>query len=318
MLRCAACAVAVLLPWSVDAGVLNLTVENDVFFGTDRHYSNGVLLAYVVQLDEARRENPRFEKRLPSVKPREDVHLGFFLGQEIYTPDDVVSFDPVLDDRPYAGYLYGAFAWMSSNDDHLDSWRASVGIVGPSARGAEAQNTVHEWIGVDNSNGWDHQLEDEIAVELNYERIWRRGFERDGVGFDLLPHAGVGLGNVATYANAGFTVRVGRGLANDYGAPRIRSGIPGTVVVKPQHKWSLYWFASLDGRYVARNIFLDGNTWKDSLSVHKKRWVGEVQTGVVLNLNQVRVTGAFVVRAREFDGQGKHNEFSSVSITYLF
>ena len=33
-----------------------------------------------------------------------------------------------------------------------------------------------------------------------------------GLGIDLTPHAGASLGNIATYANAGLTLRLGNDL----------------------------------------------------------------------------------------------------------
>jgi lipid A 3-O-deacylase len=44
----------------------------------------------------------------------------------------------------------------------------------------------------------------------------------------------------------------------------------------------LYFFAGAQGRAVGRNIFLDGNTFRHSLSVPKKNFVADLQAGFSL------------------------------------
>jgi lipid A 3-O-deacylase len=77
--------------------------------------------------------------------------------------------------------------------------------------------------------------------------------------FDVIPHFGGSLGNVFTYAAAGFTVRLGSDLDQDFG-PRIRPSLPGGGYFRAQKGFNWYLFAGLEGRAGLRNIFLDGNT----------------------------------------------------------
>jgi hypothetical protein len=48
-------------------------------------------------------------------------------------------------------------------------------------------------------------------------------------------------------------------------------------------------FAGVSGRYVERDIFLNGNSNKDSHSIEKKDWVGDIQVGAIVNVGGVQL-----------------------------
>ena len=79
-----------------------------------------------------------------------------------------------------------------------------------------------------------------------------------------------------------------------------------------------YVFASAEGRAIARNIFLDGNTFRDSLSVDKRPFVADFQLGAVLHFDNLELTYTYVARTEEFETQGSAQQFGSVGITYRF
>jgi len=139
-----------------------------------------------------------------------------------------------------------------------------------------------------------------------------------GNQFDVTPHLGATVGNIHTYGNAGLTVRYGDNLPLDYGPPRIQPGLTGTssFVSRPGIGW--YLFAGVEGRAVARNIFLDGNSFRDSRSVDKKHFVGDLQFGAVLVWHNVRLSYTHVLRTREFDTQGDSDEFGSLALSWQY
>ena len=71
-------------------------------------------------------------------------------------------------------------------------------------------------------------------------------------------------------------------------------------------------FGGVDGRWVWRNFFLDGNTFKDSPRVAKEPLVGEARVGVTLVLKRIEVTGALTWRTLEFETQKEADAFGSV------
>ncbi len=305
-------------------GSYSLLVENDVFTGNDQHYTNGLRLSYLSRQDDVPDYIRKFAAALPFVELGARLRAGYALGHNIYTPNDIKTAEPVPNERPYAGYVYAGMAVVAESDsrsgDILDTWELDIGMVGPSARGEEVQNNFHRLIGSPQARGWDNQLKDEPTLSLTHERKWRHLWRHpdSGLGFDFTPHVGGSLGNLSTYLNLGATVRVGQGLARDYGPPRIRPSLPGSGFFLPQEGIGWYLYAGVDGRAVAHNIFLDGNTFKDSQSVDSKTRVGDLQMGLVLTFSTVQLAYTYVYRTPEFEGQKAGDNFGALSISARF
>jgi hypothetical protein len=168
--------------------------------------------------------------------------------------------------------------------------------------------------------GWDNQLRNEPGLVLYYEQA--RPFKYDKIfsdlDFDIVPHFGGAIGNVFTYAAAGFIVRLGSDLGDDFGPPRIRPSLPGGSYYRPRKGINWYVFTGFQGRVVLRNIFLDGNTFSDSHSVDKKILVGDLQAGLTLFINRFRLSYTQIFRTKEFEGQDSGDIFGSLSLSYHF
>ncbi len=311
------------------AGTWTLNVENDRIANTDRHYSNGVRLSWVSEAEDG--DNlPEVRDTLQLLYPLADVkggRLGLELGHNIYTPTDTEARNLITDDRPYAGWLYASASLYAETGkgigDHftetLDKVALEFGIVGPAALGEPVQNEYHKLIGVDTSKGWDNQLENEPGINLIGERKWRhKSLRFFGLEADAIPHVGVSLGNVYTHMNGGLTLRIGQELYVDYGPPLIRPSLSGFGAINPAEKFSWYAFAGVDGRWVLRNIFLDGNTFASSHSVEKKQLVGDFVTGIAVTYHDVRIAFTHVMRSREFEKQTEPDRFGAVTLSYRF
>lgn len=77
-------------------------------------------------------------------------------------------------------------------------------------------------------------------------------------------------------------------------------------------------FAAATGRLVLRDIFLEGNTFRDSHSVDKEFLVGDFIVGVSLIFDSLKLSYAQVFRTKEFKGQDSGHHFGSVSISYTY
>jgi lipid A 3-O-deacylase len=287
---------------------ISFELDNDVFANTDRGYTNGFRFAYTSSetgtpdwLANAARAFPLFPDAAP-------IRSTLSFGQNLYTPKDISLHDPDPNDRPYAAWLYGSAAVLADSGDRLDRLELQLGVVGPYAIGEQVQNTVHSIIGSKKARGWNHQLHNEPGVILSYERTWRSLYAAAplGIGFDLSPYVGASLGNVLTQASVGATARLGFDLPADYGPPRIRPSVPGSDFFIPTSGFSWYLFASIEGRAVARNIFLDGNTFEDSPHVTKNPLVGDLQIGLAVQVYDLRLAYTHVYRTQEFEEQKDH------------
>ena len=312
--------------------VFTVYVENDVFTGTDQHYTNGLKLSWL-SADLAGWGQTGWRKTVVEALPfvnRADgqKNFGVAIGQNIYTPQDTRATYPDPSDRPYAGWTYLELAFVSKTRDIADTLSLQAGVVGPHSLSEDSQRIFHRWIGSARPRGWDYQLRDEVGVNAVYERRWRLYGRAlyDTLGIDLVPHAGVSLGNVQTYANAGGTVRLGINLPSDFGVQLARAGSVGgspTDDLDPRvamnRNFSLFVFGAADGRGVARDIFLDGNTFRDSRSVDKEPFVADLSAGAGLIVGRWQVTYTQVWRTKEFKAQhGDYNNFGSVTLSRAF
>ena len=69
---------------------------------------------------------------------------------------------------------------------------------------------------------------------------------------------------------------------------------------------------------MARNIFLDGNTFVDSHSVDKEPFVGDFQAGISFTFGDARLSYTYIVRTQEFDKQDQPDQFGSFNLSYRF
>lgn len=315
-------------------GYISVQAENDLFGdGADRHYTHGTQISYFSERcqHEAVARVARalhFLSRDPT--DCQNNRVGFALGQAIFTPDDITLPVPDPGDRPYAGWLFVSAGLVAEDDNAVQQLAAgrrvnrtlrkvelSLGVVGPAALAGEVQTEYHELIGAIRPEGWDTQLRNEPALLLSYE-VQRRFGTRIGrhLEFDATPHAGLSLGNVFTQGAVGFTLRLGNDMLLDYGPPRIRPSLPGAAFFQEADGIGWYIFAGVEGRAVGRNIFLDGNSFRDGPSVDRRVFVGDAQVGVALTYGRVRLSFTNIYRTREFAGQPAIDEFGAVTASF--
>jgi hypothetical protein len=301
-------------------GTFTFSVENDLFGGgTDRYYTNGFQFAWRSPSADLPRPLAWLNDRLEWVLGPGTLRWGASFGQSIYTPQDTYRRNPDPTDRPYAGYLYGGVSLSRTTELTSRALEVQLGVVGPSALGEFVQNNYHDIFNIKNTEGWDYQLKDEPAVTVLYEQKRRVPLGSfSGIDAEVIPSATVSLGNVQTYAGVGGTVRIGQGLDSDFGPPRIRPALSGSSWVQPRHGFEWYLFAGLEGRAIARDIFLDGNTWRDSRSVDKRPFVADFQVGAAIVWKGVRFALSQVWRSEEFYGQDGRQKFGSLSVSFRF
>lgn len=315
-----------------DNGRFSVVEENDsVLFGSDKYYTQGLEMAYL---------GPEVEAGSAWIAPFDALgDLGPFdvdgagevsrrfeilLGQSLFTPEDTARRDPDPSDRPYAGWFYGGIGLIQDTDRRrLDHLELLAGAVGPDAFGRKTQNDYHQFLGVDRSRGWDEQLRNEPGVMLSYERKWRF-LQPIGGGFavDAIPELGITVGNVMDYVAAGGMLRFGRNLEADYGPQRIRPALSGTPYFNSGYldgPFGFYFFVGTQGRAVARNLFLDGNTFRGSRSVDSEALVGDLTGGLALFWGDaVRLDTAITYRTEEFEDQDQGTTIWGLNMTVGF
>ncbi|HTQ14897.1 MAG TPA: lipid A deacylase LpxR family protein [Rhizomicrobium sp.] len=303
-----------------ERGTISFLFENDIFYRTDRDYTNGVLLAWTSAPADTPDFAVRWARALPFFAQSGEVRTSVALGQDIYTPDNIKLANPPPGARPYAGFLYANFGLIDKTESRLDQLQLTLGVVGPDSLAEETQKFVHKLLGDQTPEGWRTQLRNEPGVVLTYERSWKlippRSFA--GLLFDVEPHAGAAVGNVYDYVNAGAMARIGFPLPDDYGPLRIEPSLPGSNFFEPAGQFGIYAFVGVDGRAVARNLFLDGNTWTASRHVDKNVFVGDLQLGAAITTRSWRLTFTHVFRTKEFCTQKNSDQFGAINLSIRY
>lgn len=304
---------------------ISVSYENDLIgSGSDQNYTSGVQLNYF-----------NVERRPPAImNTLADSWLGFdigeatatsyAIGQKIYTPKDISDPNSQPNDRPWAGWLYGSVALSNVSKDHVDSFGLTLGVVGPASLAEQTQTFIHKNI-TDSPEpmGWDHQLHAEPGVILSWDRRWPVVLAAEVGGFRLQgePNISLALGNVNTFVGFGGTLTFGPNQKQLQDTPpRIPPAMSGTgyfdTPASRDYDW--YLFTGVNARAVARDIFLDGNTFRDSESVDKKNFVADANAGVALTYGQTRFSYTLIYRTKEFYGQEDPSIFGSFTVTRRF
>jgi hypothetical protein len=236
----------------------------------------------------------------------------------MYTPEDILNPLPQPRDRPYGAWLYLGLTMNLMSEAQAHALEIDLGVVGPSAQGETVQDFIHRNV-TDSAEaqGWDHQIQDEPALLLLYTGRWRLTElnYRERKLFDLIPSWGGALGNVFTYGKVGAMGRLGWNLPNDFGPPGILPALAAPGAEKPP-PWDAYLFAGAEGRAVAHNIFLDGNTFRDGPSVDREDFVTDLEIGFSVRWSAYRLTYRQVRRSPEFILQDEKQTFGAVNLTW--
>ncbi|NIM91908.1 MAG: DUF2219 family protein [Candidatus Aminicenantes bacterium] len=293
---------------------------NDSFAGTDRCFTGGLKLSWTSKNLENYHKSP-WLKWLPFVKkPEFQQAISISLGLNAFTPDNIQRSDLLEEDRPYAGYLYLALGIHSRSNLRLDTLEFGLGIIGPHSYGEELQRSIHELFNFIEPKGWHNQLKDEFTFQVIYERKWKvfQSGTSDGFGFELIPHLGGGLGNVYIYAHTGAQLRWGWNLPDDFGTSLIRPGGDCNLGFWTRGPFGIYAFAGVDGKAVLRDMFLDGNTIRDSHRVDKNAFVADIQVGIGLRTGRFNLSYSYVFWTKRFETESEEQIFGVFQISYSY
>jgi lipid A 3-O-deacylase len=314
-----------------DAWTGNIVEEDDFWApdNRDRHYTHGIRFSatsgdvheptWQAPFNWLASGLPIFAGGGPGVVRR--YNLSF--GQNIYTPENGGLVNPDPRDRPYAGWAYGGLSLMQDTDaEQYEELALKLGLVGPGSLANQVQTKFHLLINVATFRGWHAQLHNEPTLDLFYTRKWRFwqaiGEDRDW-GWDAIPEASARVGNVYDYLAGGGMIRLGRNLRVDYGPPHVDLN-NGSEYINPDRAdvegIGFYVFLGAEGRAVARNIFLDGNSFKASASVDKLPVVGDLESGLAGTWGHWRLAYTYVYRSQEFIHQNAPDHYGSLNLTF--
>ncbi len=295
--------------WENDGAILK---RNNA---SDRHYTNGNAITLAHQPDWAR----GFADVASLGENFDRTAAGYIIGQLIFTPESTAVSSLLSKDRPYAGYLFGGVYLQRANDHTFDHAQLDIGVVGPSSQADHFQNDIHDWLDLDEPKGWNNQIGDEVTAQLLLRRKWRIDLAPveladTHLSQQLIPQAELAVGSVYRHVSAGATWRIGHNLPDDFGPGRLADVSSATGAPTPGR--GAYLFGRVSGRAVEHNLFLEGNSFKDSHGVDADPFVGEIQAGVAAFCHyngwviEANYSQTFITR--QFQGQDGPDSFGAV------
>jgi len=180
----------------------------------------------------------------------------------------------------------------------------SLGVTGPPSFADRAQRTAHRmmWRYTDQPVGWETQVRFEPGVIVTAQQRWLVFSAQIG-GIRLLD-AVVGtaasVGNILTSAEGDADLRFGVNLSHPWRRAQRRGPfeIVGTFGVR--------------GQAVARNIFLDGNTFRPDRRVPRVPWVGDVRGSLGMRVGPLVLAYAVTERSREYETGPRSHTYGSL------
>lgn len=318
-----AIALAVLLvppgiatPAAAQVRAYQLTSDNDAYnfwipmaVRPDYEYSNGLRLA--VEADGAVLWSGLSRSLAPCAAgtAAPDPEAGcasttFEAGQRLYGPR-LDSYEPMVGQRPYAGWLYAAATGRVVDGNTRHTAGVEAGVTGSPSLGEPVMETYHRVAGFWRPVGWRHQLAFEPAVALRYG-VERRVAEAwiGGVrAADVVAQAGASAGNLRTELQAGARARAGMRLPHPWAA-------------RPPRVLSAYVTAGASAQVVAHDLFLDGNTFGGDTRVSREPLVAETSWGVGISARRLGVEYRVQRRSRAYAEEPGGHPYSTIEITW--
>jgi hypothetical protein len=200
------------------------------------------------------------------------------------------------------------------------SFYFQIGFVGPSTKMDQVQKIIHDIIGSPEPIGWNQQIGDELILQANYEKRWF--YELKDYDADMIYYLGGNLGNASLKAAGGAMINFGYNKEKTFGTRRIDyrgySHIPLNGYTTQQTKQSFTCNLWIESSAVGRDIFLDGNTFKESIHVDKEIFVLKGGFGLHYRYKKFNFDYFRTFSSKEFTTQNYYHSYGSFIFAYNF
>ena len=202
-----------------------------------------------------------------------------------------------------AAELEGAPLWgrlLRGRSAHVE-----IGVTGPPSQGEWVQATVHDIAGFRPVPGWRDQLRTEPGIVLQYgEEHLVADLRPGGIRVaEVVPYWGAAAGNVLTGAHGGVRLRAGYAVPVPWGRAARRGSV------------SLYAVAGARAELVVRDLFLDGNTFRDGPSVTPIPLVGRVEAGAGVRVGPAGLEYRIISRTPSYRTEPTGHQYGSFQVT---
>jgi len=225
------------------------------------------------------------------------------VGQQMYTPT-IDAPRPLPGQRPYAGWLYGRVVVRAGNNRSTRSVGITAGVTGPASLAEPVQEAFHKQFGFRRPLGWMYQLKTEPAFAITADQSWRIAPKPLARFVDVVPVGAVSLGTLRTSASAAARLRLGTNLEHPWIARGSRDRV------------ALQIFLGGKMEAVAHDLFLDGNTFENSVHVDSKWNQSAWERGTRIGVRRLTIEYRVVTQSREYSAGPVSHTYSSLGISW--
>ncbi len=181
-------------------------------------------------------------------------HIHFTLGQEVFTPADIRTYDISGQDRPYVGFLGLKGNWLRVKASHALQASLLLGLAGNNSGAGGFQRWYHNIFVVSDPPVWVGEMNNSAHVNFytSYYREWELAPLPFSVRSGIQPEAAFGTRD--QYAQLTWISYFGR-----------RDPLPTSMAFNTLGSVAreIYFSLRAGYRYVAHNAMLEGNATGD-------------------------------------------------------
>ncbi len=283
---------------------VSFTLDNDGVFGVDQDYTNGIFLSYTTA--QLRKKSEWRWLSLNNSASSNVDKIELLLGHKMWTPSEIEADYPLINDRPYAGYLHTEINYLSLTSDKAVRYNFTIGATGESSLSGRAQSLVHSITGSSDPQGWDYQVDDYLAVSLGY-RLFNKLIRSEGnsTQWEITNVNDINAGNFRSDVSQGVMFRWGTNLGSSVGAANISVESPFSASMLADDTTSWFVFAGVEGQYRFNDITLEGDRSgipgpSDAYDVTLQPWQSTAVAGATWYNQHYGASLTFTVKTPEY------------------
>ncbi len=297
---------------------------NDVFAGTDRHFTNGIALSWLndpTRLGDDSLKLTALAKKLPFGNSLENYTTGLSINQIMITPSDKSLTTPQYDDIPYAGYLGISAYLFKYNKQSFYEYRIEIGVVGKEAGCKFVQNGFHKIIGNKKIQGWDTQLATQYTLNLLFkygEISWQKNNFRE-FDMDWFNQAGVEAGNFSTNVFGSSMFRIGKNYIQNFNLhyPYLKEEAS-ILQIDGKHKWFGWALSAGINAEVLAYSYILKEAKDEGYNLDKNTLNASVYAGIDLYYNAHKFTFFYQSQSPYSKQQNSLDTFGGFSYSFMF
>ena len=285
---------------------LRWIMENDSAIKDDRNYSHGTRFDYAEDIAGT------------------SFAYGLSFTQNIYTPMTHTR-GAVQREHPYAGYLALGAAFLQYGEDVGHCVEFQLGTTGKASGAREAQDVIHQSVGLDRWHGWNDQIRGEVTFQLTAQQDFRipwletsfsNCLQTDGIFYTREE-----LGTVSIAGGAGLSFRIGSNLPPGMQVTRNNAATFGSGTIRKAgynpDEASYFLVAGVSVDYVARDMFIDGGVFHDfERTCGRLPWQVEGRLGIGVRRKGVDYYAGAFIRSRGYRSQVDNTALGTFSMTF--